>query len=566
MEVAKAIVAGHCFSGVSRRIALLTGILVLAGCSSDTESELWDQCVVDSDCPGRLVCGQIGDSFGKCVECDSDSQCPTGQVCSEQFKCIDKNIESGESSEFAHDADLLDQDSKEGDARDLNEDDMDNPEDTMDESLLEDEKEKCIPACAGKCAGASNGCGGLCPTDDCPNTCCGTVCCLSGQVCNPSGICCTPLTCHDYGYECGEQTDGCGGTQDCGSCEGENTFCNASGRCECLYLHCGTSCCARDQICYNDSCCTPSWHDTSPCNCTPTACAGCEGEKTQSDGCGNTRRVPCSLPPTGCAGSCCGGECCTSDQVCYGGSCCTPNCSGKCGGAADGCGGTCHSCPSGYVCQGTTCVHCGRLGEPCCDDDPECSAGGYACGPVSHTCRRMGRIKVYTYDPGGGGCPDSDYIQVGRWRTQPYSVGGDEAKDSIDNQAIDRGWVVLCAVGDGGGAYVTYDDRTGQSYSCPNGWKAVGKWHVSSSSGEVSAVGAAGRQLRSGWLTICVDPSLLVKVEVGWDECNNSGGPGCGPWTRIGEWHVGFNCNDGVTGCGPGGGCISMGWMRLCIN
>ncbi len=79
-------------------------------------------------------------------------------------------------------------------------------------------------------------------------------------------------------------------------------------------------------------------------------------------------------PPSvcNCSGKCggvadgCGGTCnasCPSGQVCQNQTCvtCSPNCGGKCGGAADGCGvgGTCNaSCPSGQVCQNQLCGMC----------------------------------------------------------------------------------------------------------------------------------------------------------------------------------------------------------------
>ncbi|NOZ87276.1 MAG: hypothetical protein GXP49_13615 [Deltaproteobacteria bacterium] len=450
MEAAKTrtIVAGRCFSAVSRRIVLLAGLLVLAGCGSGTKSRDSDRCVLDSDCPGRLICGQKGDSFGKCVECDSDSQCPTGQVCSERFKCIDKNIESSESSEFAHDADLLDQDSRErdvdetdpgfsdsreslsemdawdnGDARDLN-------KDNMDESLLENEKENCIPACAGKCPGADNGCdgtckqnlctgccngvecitgtdmnlnhcgppgsscldcsvaygnrsdrcldgicscgntkticdtdwsckqgeckpgctpdctgkcagaddgcGGNCPSDDCPDTCCEAKCCGAGQACY-AGACCTPQSCFELGFACGRRTNGCGGTQDCGTCP-VNSNCTNLGQCECNYEECNKACCNQGEVCFNGSCCKPKTCADLGKQCG-TFDDGCGGQ-AQCGGCGTAPADTCTDGNTlrhfvsplrcvngscqmdyvdlNCVFGCAGGNCNTCDYECGG--------------------------------------------------------------------------------------------------------------------------------------------------------------------------------------------------------------------------------------------------------
>lgn len=48
---------------------------------------------------------------------------------------------------------------------------------------------------------------------------------------------------------------------------------------------------------------------------------------------------------------------------------CSPDCSGKCGGVLDGCGGTCDNCSSGHLCEGTSCVLCGDYGQGCCIND-----------------------------------------------------------------------------------------------------------------------------------------------------------------------------------------------------
>ena len=98
----------------------------------------------------------------------------------------------------------------------------------------------CAPACSGKTCGP-DGCGGRCtcsigtclPSGQCV-TCqpqcggrncgpdgCGGLCgaCASGSIC-VAGICaaCTPATCASVSRNCGEMTDGCGGTLSCGKC------------------------------------------------------------------------------------------------------------------------------------------------------------------------------------------------------------------------------------------------------------------------------------------------------------------------------------------------------------
>ena len=73
------------------------------------------------------------------------------------------------------------------------------------------------------------------PLDDCgvPLASCGT--CTGPDVCFPAadGMCCTPglqaaiCAAPDPDYECGDWSDGCGGTVNCGTCGGGTPFCDA---------------------------------------------------------------------------------------------------------------------------------------------------------------------------------------------------------------------------------------------------------------------------------------------------------------------------------------------------
>ncbi len=117
---------------------------------------------------------------------------------------------------------------------------------------------------------------------------------------------CLPATCEQLGYECGQATDGCGGTLKCGGCD-------------------------QGQVCKGHK-----------CVCQPRTCQGLGYECGQAtDGCGGTLK--------------CGG--CDQGQVCQGHKCvCQPRtCQGlgyECGQATDGCGGTlkCGGCDQGQVC------------------------------------------------------------------------------------------------------------------------------------------------------------------------------------------------------------------------
>jgi len=141
--------------------------------------------------------------------------------------------------------------------------------------------------------------------------------------------------------------------------------------------------------------CQPNWSDTTTCSCTPTECQGCAGEKTQEDGCGDTRVVACSVDQTGCGGSCCGSHCCAAGESCDGsGLCCTPDtCASlgiECGTASDGCGGevSCGGCGSNETCSEGTCeaetVDCSgiaqRAGFELCQSGSDSCAGVYTNG------------------------------------------------------------------------------------------------------------------------------------------------------------------------------------------
>jgi len=491
------------------------------------------------------------------------------------------------------------------------------------------------------CGLVDDGCGSMLDCGDCGanGTCegghctcayvdCRGVCCAEDDVC-VDDACCTPLTCAGLGWECGSGEDGCGGALDCGSC-GDYGDCDA-GSCTCTYLQCGTACCAPDELCRAGVC------------CRPTTCAElghlCG---TPDDGCGGI--LDCGTC-SGCAAQCLAGACqpwsqdhsecydgdvwwfdscdsrenkkddCSGSEICYDGECCLPDCSSKCGGAADGCGGTCTDCGVGSVCQGQTCVACGGTGEPCCagntcnsgricdggtcvacggagqpccagdtcnsgkvcvggtceicggNDQPCCAGGGcnnegWACGASSNTCRKLVMVKLYSFNPGSHNCGDADYAGMGRWATQPYTAGGEEANDGQGN-TLDYGWVVLCSVQGLVGAYLTTND-CGSNYSCPAGKRSRGAWHVGAGCTGTAAVDAGGRTVSAGWLHLCVDEDHdEAKVELGSHDCGTNGS-GCSGWHGAGAWHVGSECDGASRINGRSGDSGVAGWAQLC--
>lgn len=123
----------------------------------------------------------------------------------------------------------------------------------------------CVPrTCAGdggdsaQCGQIADGCGGVV---DCPDTCVAPQVCGVGTDANHCG--CKPQTCATLGWVCGKGDDGCGGTLECGTCDGgtcdpnaHTCSCVPSKTCSSLGYTCGT---------YTDSC---KSHET--CGSDPT--------------------------------------------------------------------------------------------------------------------------------------------------------------------------------------------------------------------------------------------------------------------------------------------------------
>jgi hypothetical protein len=107
----------------------------------------------------------------------------------------------------------------------------------------------CVPACAGRCAGADNGCGGTCASNDCIGCCDASHNCLPGTAllaCGAAGVACASCTGPQdvcaYGAcicqplcICKWTPDGCGGTCPTGlECTKSNVHCDPNqGMCVC---------------------------------------------------------------------------------------------------------------------------------------------------------------------------------------------------------------------------------------------------------------------------------------------------------------------------------------------
>ncbi len=325
-----------------------------------------------------------------------------------------------------------------------------------------------------------------------------------------------------------------------------------SGTCsggQCTYPYEDVTC---PDGCQGGAClgCTPHWTDSSACDCAPAACTGCDGQKWQEDGCGNTRQTGCSLPASGCGGPCCAGACCETDEMCYNSACCAPDCSGReCG--PDGCGSECGQCGGGESCQDGICRGCSgcRAGEACIDD---------LCAPVAVILARP------TFEENLFVCPPG-YQLAGRWRTGPGAF--DSAGEGMDvhDYKIDAGWIWLCSADPARVRVLAGGDDCGSNTSACAG-AVRGAWHVGAGCGGVTnGVDAAGAAIQAGWMRLCVSASE-VKVEAGHNDCG-AAGPGCGAWQNLGAWHTKpTGCAEGDTGVGDSGFALPTGWMQLCAD
>ena len=218
----------------------------------------------------------------------------------------------------------------------------------------------CAPA---TCETLGSDCGQR--SDGCNRTLnCGV--CGGGQLCS-SGACvdesvsvpppqtCTPASCQSLGAECGAPSDGCGGTLNCGGCDA-------------------------GQLCSNNVCVDQPMTPPPPA-CVPTTCQALGAEcGVRSNGCGGT------LNCGGCdAGQSCSNSLCIDPPVTPPPPACVPTTcqalGAECGARSDGCGGTlnCGGCGGTDTCNGDFCVAC----------IPDCAGkecGGDGCGGSCGTC------------------------------------------------------------------------------------------------------------------------------------------------------------------------------------
>jgi hypothetical protein len=228
------------------------------------------------------------------------------------------------------------------------------------------------------CGPNSDGCGGLLQCGTCPTgemcgyggySVCGSIFTTTGTdgsiAADGGPPICTPKTCADLGYNCGPAGDGCGGLLACGSCTSPQ-FCGGGGM---------------PSVCGGNNGLTPD----GSVACRAKTCAdwgfNCG---PAGDGCGGSLSCGTCTAPQFCGGggkpSMCGGN---NGHTADGSVACTPKTCGtwgfNCGPAGDGCGGAlqCGTCAGTEICGGTRPGVCGT-GLSCtglCTQQVKCDSG-----------------------------------------------------------------------------------------------------------------------------------------------------------------------------------------------
>ncbi len=174
-----------------------------------------------------------------------------------------------------------------------------------------------------------------------------------GSCITPDMNTCTKKSCADLSIGCGMAGDGCGGTQDCGTCPAGQTCGGGGTPSQCGAPACSVRSCSDQNI-----------------HCGPAG-----------DGCGGS--IDCGTCPTGqtCGGGGMPGVC--GNQACSPKTCTQQGI--QCGPAGDGCGSSlaCGTCPTGQTCGGGG--KPGVCGAPSCTPKT-CAQLGFNCGPVGDGC------------------------------------------------------------------------------------------------------------------------------------------------------------------------------------
>lgn len=214
---------------------------------------------------------------------------------------------------------------------------------------------------AGACGSQSDGCGGSIQCGACPPNC-------------------VPKTCGEVGAVCGQVPNGCGGQLNCGPeslCDDGNEctvdYCSAAGQCAHLAQGSNVLCAFGLGKCQQGACCDGCWNGTQCIRTKTTAACGYGGNACQSCDDGNS----CTEDKCSAGGVCSNMGKPVEGQACTSGVCHLGGCVG-CGGAAQQCcaGDTCNTdlrCGSTGLCE-----QCGALNQACCPNST-CDNSSLAC-------------------------------------------------------------------------------------------------------------------------------------------------------------------------------------------
>ncbi len=409
----------------------------------------------------------------------------------------------------------------------------------------------CTPVCEGKCQGVPDGCGGVCAQSDCDG------CCKldSGQkVCLPGN---TAAACGKNGAECDTCDEGklctgglCGCEPSCaGKCAGADNGCGGI---------CSVNSC--DGCCTAEKKCEPGLALTA-CGKVGSTCEVCTGDQTCKERVCTDK--PCEPNCTGkeCGPNGCGGNCgtCSGSGICTElGTCCTPQCTGKCHTADNGCGGTCSQndvcpgcCSTDGMCQaGTTLTLCGKSGGACdtCAGLEQCQ-NGICQEPCVPNCTG----KCPTADDGCGGkcsanpvcegcCDVNGTCQVG---TSTVACGKSASACKVciaGEQCVNQVCAVVCTpncsnkcpnASDGCGG--TCSSNPACAGCCSNGFCMPGSW--------TDLCGKSGQECKA-----CISPQTCSN-----QACTQNCVPNCT-----------LKCDGESDGCG--GFCATCDIGYLCVS
>jgi hypothetical protein len=369
------------------------------------------------------------------------------------------------------------------------------------------------------------------------------------------GTTCVKKTCSDMGWNCGTNTDGCGGTQDCGTCA-DGQLCGGGGYSKCgapAVTDSGTT--GDGGMCVSETCTTLGYD----CGWT-------------GDGCGNAINCGTCAAGQSCGlggYSKCGGGAINTDGS-------TSTCTAKtcadlgytCGVAADGCGGilNCGTCTNPQFCGGGGFDVCGGNNGLTAD-------GGISCTPT--TCSQLG----FTCGIAADGC--GGVLTCGTCNNPEYCGGGGYDKCGGSNGLTADGGIACnaetctslgytCGVaGDGCGGTISCGSCTNPAYCGGAGYNKCGGNNGLTADGGVACTPKTCAQLAytcgvtgdgcGGSISCgsCTNPQYCGGG--GFNKCggNNGltpdGGVACTPTTCA---TLGYNCGQAADGCG---GLLSCG-------